>query len=115
MDEYQLEIQGLRRQLSQLREAEADPGVIGEYEAEVDNLSALYRAASETFAAGEGDSRVREALALLGFGEWSLRNVYGFVYDLAMELPLQQGRELAAVIDDTDFTGSLLESLEPDY
>lgn len=112
MDEYQLEIDALRRRLTELREAEADPPLIEEYEVELRNLTALYRAAAETFSAGGENPRLARALAMLGFGEWSLINVYSFVYDLSMELPVDIGRELASVVDETDYAGSLLEVLD---
>ena len=112
MDEYQLEIQSLNAQLEHLRETEADLALIDEYEAEVRNLSALYRAASETFNAGRQDRRLATALTALGFTEWSMGNVYSFVYDLSMDLPLDGGRDLAAMIDETDYAGSLLEALD---
>ena len=111
MDEYQLEIQSLNAQLEHLRETEADLALIDEYEAEVRNLSALYRAASETFNAGRQDRRLAAALTALGFKEWSMGNVYSFVYDLSMDLPLDGGRGLATMIDETDYAGSLLEVL----
>jgi len=111
MDEYQLEIQGAQQALARLRSQEAAAELIAEYEAELRNLKALYRAAGETFAAGRGDGRLREALELLGFGEWTLANVYSFVYELSLEIDAE-GRELAAVVDDTDFAGSLLEALD---
>ena len=85
MDEYQLEIQQVRRQLAQLREAEAEPELIAEYEAEVRNLTALYTASRETYEAGVGDRRLADALDRAGFGAWNLQNVYSFVYDLSMD------------------------------
>ena len=39
-------------------------------------------------------------------------NVYSFVYDLSMDLPLDGGRDLATMIDETDYAGSLLEALD---
>ena len=110
MDEYQLEIQQLTQQLARLREAEADPGLIEEYAAELRNLSALYRASRETYEAGMGDRRLPQALVRAGFGAWTLENVYSFIYDVSMELPLD-GQELSALVDGTDYAGSLLESL----
>jgi hypothetical protein len=114
VDEYQLEIQSLRRTLAHLREEEADPALIEEYETEYRNLSSLYRAASETFAAEEQDPRLAGILASLGFGEWTLSNVYSFVYDASMELPVDDGRELARRIDETDYAASLLAVLDAD-
>ena len=110
MDEYQLEIQHLTRQLAHLRETEADPELISEYEAELRNLNALYRASRETYEAGMADLRLAQALHRAGFGAWTLENVYSFIYDVSMELPLA-GEELAHLIDGTDYAGSLLESL----
>ena len=112
MDEYQLEIQSLNAQLEHLRDTEADLALIDEYEAEVRNLSALYRAASETFNVGRQDRRLAAGLTALGFKERSLVNVYSFVYDLSMDLPLDGGRDLATMIDETDYAGSLLEVLD---
>src|SRR5579864_6508790 len=102
-DEYGLEIQALRRQLAHLQETDADPQLIDEYEGELRNLTALYRAALATFEAGNADPRLRRALDELGFGEWTLPNVYSFVYDLSMDLPAEPGRDLATQIDSLDF------------
>ncbi|TMB91573.1 MAG: hypothetical protein E6J45_05300 [Chloroflexi bacterium] len=113
MDEYQLEIQSVQQALARLRSQEAAADLIDEYEAELRNLKALYRATVETFSAGEDDRRMRDALTLLGFGGWTLANVYAFVYDLSVDIE-PDGRELAAVVDDTDFAGSLLEALDED-
>ena len=55
MDEYQLEIQSLRRTLARLREEEADPALIEEYETEYRNLSSLYKAATDTFDADRSE------------------------------------------------------------
>lgn len=111
MDEYQLEIQQLGRQLAHLREVEAAPELIEEYEVELRNLTALYRASRETYEEGVDDRRLPEALLRVGFGAWTLENVYSFIYDVSMELPLD-GQELSALVDGTDYAGSLLESLE---
>ena len=111
MDEYQLEILTLRRTLARLRDEQADPALIEEYETEFRNLSALYTAARETLDAGEAEPRLRSALVELGFGAWTLPNVYGYVYDASMELPVDDGRELARRIDETDYAASLLAAL----
>lgn len=112
MDEYQLEIQSIRRTLARLRDEEADPALVEEYETEYRNLSSLYRAATETFAAEEREPRLATALADLGFGPWTLTNVYSFVYDASMELPVDDGRELARRVDETDYAASLLAALD---
>ena len=111
MDEYELEIQNVRRTLAELRERHSRPELIEEYEAELRNLRALYRAATDTLAAGASDRRLAVALDQLGYGAWSLANVYSFVYDLAFEIDAGD-RDFAAIVDQTDFAGSLLEVLD---
>ena len=83
MDEYQLEIQDIRRTLLRLKADKAAEELIEEYEAELRNLVALHQAATETFEQGRRQARLRDALAELGFGEWTLTNVYSFVYEAA--------------------------------
>ena len=113
MDEYQLEIQSLRRTLARLREEEADSALIEEYETEYRNLSSLYKAATDTFAGrSAANPGFRMPSASLGFGDWTLTNVYSFVYDASMELPVDDGRELARRIDETDYAASLLAVLD---
>ena len=107
MDEYADEIAALQRSLARLRLEEAPASILEEHEVELRNLRALYRAAQQTFSAGAGDPRLPEALADLGFGEWSLDNVYSFIYEAAMDADAE-GREIAAVVDGIDFTASLL-------
>ena len=90
------------------------PALIEEYETEYRNLSSLYRAATDTFDADQTEPRLPDALASLGFGDWTLTNVYSFVYDASMELPVDDGRELARRIDETDYAASLLAVLDAD-
>ena len=111
MDEYQIEIGEIRRQLAKLRADEAPARIIEDYEAQLRILQALYRSALETFAGGETDRRLRTALDELGFGEWTLTNVYSFIYDAATDAE-PDGRDLANVISHTDWTESLLRALE---
>lgn len=112
MDEYQIEIRQVRRTLARLRAGKARDELIEEYEVELRILVALYQAATETFARGEADPDLPRALAELGFGEWTLANVYSFVYEAAMDAE-PDGRDLANVINHTDYGASLAASLEP--
>lgn len=107
LDEYQLEIQSIRSTLTKLRADEADPELIEEYEAELRILMALYEAATETLAAGVADSRLSAVLEDLGFGDWTLENVYSFIYDAALDME-EAGHDLAARVSQTDFVGALL-------
>ena len=111
MDEYQIEIGEIRRQLARLRADEAPTPVIEDFEAQLRILQALYAAALETLGHGENDPRLRTALRDIGFGEWTLTNVYAFIYEAAMDAE-PDGRDLANVIGHTDWTASLLRVLE---
>jgi hypothetical protein len=111
VDEYELEITEIRRTLARLRAEKAGEELIEEYEAELRNLVALYQAATETFELAARQPRLREALSELGFGDWTLANVYSFVYEAAMEAE-SDGRDLANVITHTDYAASLLAALD---
>jgi hypothetical protein len=107
VDEYQLEIESIRTTLTRLRADEADPELIEEYEAEMRILVALYTAATETLESGMSDARLRTVLAELGFGEWTMENVYSFIYEAALDMD-ESGHDLAARVGQTDFAGALL-------
>lgn len=106
MDEYQLEIGEIRRTLARLKADKAEEALIEEYEAELRNLRALYDAARTTLEEGQREPRLRQVLAELGFGDWTLQNVYSFVYEAAMSTETD-GRDLANVINHTDYAASL--------
>jgi hypothetical protein len=111
VDEYQLEIQSIRSTLNRLRADEADPELIEEYEAELRILMALYTAATEVLEAGEQDARLRTVLAELDFGDWTMEDVYAFIYDAALAMD-ESGHDLAARVGQTDFVGALLAAQE---
>jgi hypothetical protein len=111
VDEYQLEINEVRRTLARLKADRAEQALIDEYEAELRNLRALYDAARATLDAAAGEPRLPRALAELGFGAWTLQNVYSFVYEAAMATDTG-GRDLANVINHTDYAASLLAAAE---
>ncbi len=106
MDEYQLEIGSVGSALEKLREDEANPDLIEEYAAEWRNLKAIYAAAKATFEAGLTEARLPQGLVMAGFGEWSLDNVYAFVYDAAMDCELEC-RELSEIVNSTDYAAAL--------
>ncbi|HEY2703856.1 MAG TPA: hypothetical protein VGL20_09220 [Candidatus Dormibacteraeota bacterium] len=112
MDEYQIEIRQLRRTLAKLRAEKAREALIEEYEVELRILVALYQAATETLERGNVDPDLPRALAEVGFGDWTLANVYSFVYEAAMDAE-PDGRDLANVITHTDYGASLAAVLEP--
>lgn len=108
MDEYELEIRSQERVLAGLRAREAEPAVIDECEAELRILRELHRAAWRTFEAGERDRRLAPALADLGYGEWTMVNVYSFVYEVAVDAA-HGDADLAASIAAGDYAARLLE------
>ncbi|MEA2671154.1 MAG: hypothetical protein QOG45_1374 [Chloroflexota bacterium] len=107
MDEYQIEIGQLRRTLAKLKAEKAREELIEEYEVELRILVALYQAATETLERGDTDPDLPRALAEVGFGDWTLTNVYSFIYEAAMDAE-PDGRDLANVITHTDYGASLL-------
>jgi hypothetical protein len=111
VDEYQLEIESIRSTLNRLRADEADPELIEEYEAELRILMALYAAATATLEAGRRDERLPKLLAELDFGDWTMENVYAFVYDAALDMD-ESGHDLAARVGQTDFVDALLAAEE---
>lgn len=109
MDDYQKEIADLERQIEEMVEAEGDKEQIADLTMQVEILKALYARARELFAEGEDDQELRAALAIRGYGEWNLDNVYAFVYETAIELPDRGHHAFIGGIRDADFAG-LLES-----
>jgi hypothetical protein len=107
VDEYQIEIRQLRRALAKLKAEKAREDLIEEYEVELRILVALYEAATETLERGHTDPALPRALAEVGFGDWTLTNVYSFIYEAAMDAE-PDGRDLANVITHTDYVASLL-------
>jgi hypothetical protein len=108
MDEYSKEIGDLHLQIDQLVDAEADAREIAELEMQLDLLKALYGRARDLYSRGRSDTRLRRGLAVRGYGEWTLDNVYAFVYETAVELPAHGHGSFVGEINDTDF-GALLE------
>ena len=114
VDEYQLEIQSLRRTLARLREADADSGADrGIRDGVPQSQLALQAPRRETLRRGRdgtapAPTRSRHSGSVTG----RCTNVYSFVYDASMELPVDDGRELARRIDETDYAASLLAVLD---
>jgi hypothetical protein len=102
MDEWQLEMQEIRDQLTRLRAREGDPVIIEELEAELRILRSLYGTAVELLEAGKDDHDLRRDFLATGMGEWTLPNVYSFVYETAMRLELGT-RELSSLVPEVDY------------
>jgi predicted translin family RNA/ssDNA-binding protein len=103
MDDYAREIAELQAQVDRLVEAEGDRETIADLETQLEIMRALYGRARELLAVGEDDPELRRALRMRGYGEWTLDNVYAFVYDRAVDLPGGSGRAFLSEIRDADF------------
>ncbi|MEA2646439.1 MAG: hypothetical protein QOE92_1522 [Chloroflexota bacterium] len=107
MDEWQIEMEDIQRNLTALRARNGDAEVIAELEAELRILQSLYLTAWQVFEAGESDRRVRGAFGRLHMGEWTFGNVYSFIYERALELEPGR-RELSSLVPEQDFLGMIL-------
>ena len=107
MDEYAKEIGDLAAQIDAMIEEEADRKEIAELQMQLEILRALYRQAAHLYDAGQRNEELRESLALRGYGEWTLDNVYAFVYETSVDMPADGHHSFLGEIRDTDF-GRLL-------
>jgi hypothetical protein len=87
-NDYTREINELAALIESMVEAEGDPKEIADLEAQLHILRALYGRACELEEAGENKPELRQLLALRGYGQWTLDNVYAFVYESATDLPV---------------------------
>jgi hypothetical protein len=108
VDEYAQEINELQAQVDAMVEAEEDPKVIADLEMQLQILRALYRKATSLFREGQANPELQTKLAFRGYGEWTLDNVYAFVYDTSVDLPADGHQSFLGEIRDTDF-GALLQ------
>ena len=107
MDDYQREINELQAQVDAMIEAEENPKEIAELQMQLEILRALYGQAATLYEAGRLDLELRQGLALRGYGEWTVDNVYAFVYETSVDLPAEGHRSFVGEIHDTDFAGLL--------
>ncbi len=107
MDEYAREIGDLTAQIDAMIEEEADRKEIAELQMQLEILRALYRQATHLLDLGARVPELRENLAVRGYGEWTLDNVYAFVYETSVDLPSDGHHSFLGEIRDTDF-GRLL-------
>ena len=103
MDDYQKEIADLERQVEQLVEAEGDAKTIAELSMQLDILKALYGRATDLYQRGKKDEGLRYGLRIQGYGDWSLDNVYAFVYERSVELEAGAHSAFVGGIKSADF------------
>src|SRR5260370_7552036 len=80
VNDYQKEIADLEAQIDQQVEAEGDPKTIAELLMQLEILKAIYARALDLLERGRKDQALRYGLRLQGYADWSLANVYPFVY-----------------------------------
>jgi hypothetical protein len=103
MDDYQKEIADLERQVEQLVAAEGDAKTIAELSMQLEILKAIYVRAIDLFGRGRVDEGLRYGLRIQGYGDWSLDNVYAFVYERSVELEAPAHSAFVGGIKNTDF------------
>ena len=103
MDDYQKEIADLETQVAQLVEAEGDAKTIAELSMQLEILKALYARAGDLYKRGLVDEGLRYGLRIQGYGDWTIDNVYAFVYERSVELDPQPHHAFVGGIRSTDF------------
>jgi hypothetical protein len=103
VDDYQKEIADLEAQVEQLVEEEGDARTIAELSMQLEILKALYARASDLFARGHRDEGLRYGLRIQGYGDWTLDNVYAFVYERSVELEPKAHSAFVGGIRSADF------------
>ena len=103
MDDYQKEIADLETQVAQLVEEEGDARTIAELSMQLEILKALYARATDLFARGKVDEGLRYGLRIQGYGDWTLENVYAFVYERSVELEPKPHSAFVGGIREADF------------
>ncbi len=103
MDDYQKEIADIDTQVEQLVEAEADAKTIAELSMQLEILKAIYARATDLYQRGRIDEGLRFGLRIQGYGEWSLDNVYAFVYERSVELEAAAHSAFVGGIKNADF------------
>jgi hypothetical protein len=103
VNDYQKEIADLEAQVDQLVEAEGDPKTIAELSMQLEILKAIYGRATDLLERGKKDQGLRYGLRIQGYGDWTLDNVYAFVYERAVELEPQAHRAFVGGIRNAVF------------
>ena len=66
-------------------------------------LKAIYLRAIDLFQKGKKDEGLRFGLRIQGYGDWSIDNVYAFVYERSVELEPGPHPAFIGGIKNTDF------------
>jgi len=103
VDDYQKEIADLETQVEQLVEEDSDAKTIAELSMQLEILKTIYARATDLFQRGQKDEGLRYGLRIQGYGDWSIDNVYAFVYERSVELEPRAHSAFVGGIKTTDF------------
>ncbi len=103
MDDYQKEIADLETQVEQLVQAEGEAKTIAELTMQLEILKAIYARVTDLLARGRKDDALRYGLRIQGYGDWTLDNVYAFVYERSVDLEPRAHTAFVGGIKSTDF------------
>ena len=103
MDDYQKEIADLEAQVEHLVQAEGDAKTVAELTMQLEILKAIYARALDLLARGKTDEALRYGLRIQGYGDWTLENVYAFVYERSVEIEPKVHSAFVGGIKATDF------------
>ncbi len=103
MDDYQKEIADLETQVEQLVETEGEAKTIAELSMQLEILKAIYSRVTDLFQRGTADEGLRYGLRIQGYGDWTLDNVYAFVYERSVELEPAPHSAFVVGIRSADF------------
>jgi hypothetical protein len=106
-NDYTREIDELQLQVDALVEAEGDAREIAELGMELQVLRAIYERTAQLYQSGRDDLELRHSLAVKGYGEWTLDNVYAFVFETTTDLPSDEHRSFLGEIRETDYAALL--------
>jgi hypothetical protein len=103
VDDYQKEIADLETQVEQLVQEEGDTKTIAELSMQLEILKAIYARATDLLQRGQRDEGLRYGLRIQGYGDWTIDNVYAFVYERSVELEPKAHSAFVGGIKTTDF------------
>ena len=103
VDDYQKEIADLETQVERLVEEEGDARTIAELTMQLEILKAIYARASDLYGRGLKDEGLRYGLRIQGYGDWTIDNVYAFVYERSVELEPRAHSAFVGGIKAADF------------
>jgi hypothetical protein len=103
VDDYQKEIADLETQVDRLVEEEGDAKTIAELSMQLEILRAIYVRATDLYTRGVKDEGLRYGLRIQGYGDWTIDNVYAFVYERSVELEPHAHSAFVGGIKAADF------------